>query len=559
MTRPSWLVPVGYLLLSCLLAQGLLSDPAHSTLAGGRSDLGLLVWFMGHTSTAVLHHGGHGLLFTDALNAPTGVNLMWNCCLLLPGLLLVPVTALGGPVLSLNVLVVLGPALAAWSAYLCSRRFLTRTDARVVTGLVFGFSPAIVAASRGHLQLTLLALVPPMLLLVTDLATGRGRPVVRGGLLGLLAACQLLTGEEVLALTAVVAAVLLLVLAVQRPHEVVGRLVPMAQGLGAAAGAFLVVAGYPLWIQLHGAQQTNGPAQAPDTYVLDPSELLLGSRQALDLLPLNGLFGWTPSNASEALGFLGVPVLVLLTAVVWHRRRDVVARTTAITAVAVMLLALGPTLHLAGTRTGFPLPWGVLDGAPLASSLLPVRWMLLVDLLVALLVGLAIESLPAGGTRRWVAAGWVGLCLLTLVPAPLPGIAPTRTPAFFTSGHLRGTVLIVPMSGGGDARAMLWQAESGADVRLPGGFFLGPGPHHRPATGAFPSRLLQRRLFAVGSGRAVAVNDTVRAQSREDLAYWGVGTVVLGPTDHEDELRQFLTAVLGREPEGTGGVWLWRV
>ena len=42
------------------------------------------------------------------MNAPQGINLMWNTPMLLPGVLFAPLTLLAGPQASLTVLMTLG-------------------------------------------------------------------------------------------------------------------------------------------------------------------------------------------------------------------------------------------------------------------------------------------------------------------------------------------------------------------------------------------------------------------------------------------------------------------
>jgi hypothetical protein len=63
------------------------------------------------------------LLVAHHLNYPDGVNLMWNTSLVLPGLVLAPLTTRFGPVLSFNVLLVLAYGLSAWCAYLAIVRW----------------------------------------------------------------------------------------------------------------------------------------------------------------------------------------------------------------------------------------------------------------------------------------------------------------------------------------------------------------------------------------------------------------------------------------------------
>ena len=564
--RPRWRLPLlvllGYAAVGALRAAPLLSHPLHGTLGGGRGDVALFLWFVSHTSTALVHDHGHGLLVTYALNAPHGVNLMWNTSLLLPGALLAPVTATAGPVLSLNLIIVLGPVLSAWSAYLCSGRFLTRTPARVVVGLVFGFSPALMAASVGHFHLTLLMLVPPLLLLTVDAVTGHRGPVRSGLLLGLVVACQILVGEEVLALSGVAVVVLVALLAVQRRQQVRARVLPVLRAAGIAGAVTVLLAGYPLYVQFFGPQHVRGEVQSLDTIVLDPAQLVVPAPEvALQHNLFERVLHVTPLNGSESMGYVGAPLLVLLAVVLWVRRRDLVARTAGLAAAVLAVLALGYTLHLAGHRTGIPVPWKLSSGLPVIGNVLPVRWMLLVDLFVALLVGVAVELVPRAGRRRPVAAALLVLCLVPLAPRLSGPSQPTRTPAYFAGegSSLRDTVLLLPVPTASDVVAMKWHAEAGTRFPIPGGYFIGPRRDGRAGFGTCPRRPTEQVLLQLAfSGTPVQLTPTLRRHARDDLAYWGARTVVLGPAPYEPVLLDFVTTLLHRAPERTGGVWVWR-
>lgn len=564
--RGALLALAGYLAVGLVVFAPSVRHPFHSTLDGGRGDVGIFLWLLSNTSKALLQGHGHGLLVTHALNAPLGLNTLWNTGILLPAAVLTPVTALGGPVLTLNLIIVLGPSLSAWSAYLCSGRVLARTSARLVTGLVFGFSPAVLAASLGHFHLTLLMWVPPILLLTFDAATGRHGPLRSGVLLGLLVALQLLTGEEVLVLVAVAAVVLVLVLAVQFPRGVRARLRP---GLAAAVVALVttvLLVGYPLFVQLFGPLRVQGSIQPPDYYVLDPLRTLVPSpRVLLRSASLEARLHPLPLNASESMGYLGLPLVVLLGVVVWWRRRDVATRTLAVTASVLWVLALGYTLHLAGRRTGIPMPWRLSARVPVVGSLLPVRWMLVIMLLVAVLVGMAVEALPPVRLHRAAGAAGIALCLLPLLPVRSPAGQPTGTPRFFTEAgrDLRGTVLVVPVPRPVHNEAMIWAAEAGVGFAMPGGYFVGPGAPGRPGANRpqfgddpRPTEAQLLRLDATGLLTPISSDD--RARARDDLAFWQVRTVVLGPARHEQVLLSWLTRLLHRAPQHLQGVWIWR-
>jgi hypothetical protein len=148
------------------------SSPTTSTLKGGNGDTAIFIWFLRWVPYALQH--GRDLLVTHHLNYPDGVNLMWNTSLPLPGLLLAPVTAAWGPVLSFNLLLVLAFALSAWCGYLVIRRFAPGHVAAAVGGLVYGFSPAIRGQSH-HLHMSLAFLVPLMLLAVHEILVRQRR------------------------------------------------------------------------------------------------------------------------------------------------------------------------------------------------------------------------------------------------------------------------------------------------------------------------------------------------------------------------------------------------
>src|SRR5439155_15851733 len=102
----------------------------------------------------------------------------------------------------------------AFVAYVAIRRITGSVPGALVGGAVYGFSPFMLVHGLGHAQL-IIALFPPLvLLLLHDLGTGRRSPRSAGLLLGAAAAAQLLTGEEILAMTALTAAVGVLALAV---------------------------------------------------------------------------------------------------------------------------------------------------------------------------------------------------------------------------------------------------------------------------------------------------------------------------------------------------------
>jgi hypothetical protein len=561
--RTHLLVLLGLLVLGLLQCAPLLSHPRSETLAGGGRDISIFLFFLSNTSHSLVHGHLGNVMVMHTLNAPLGVNSMWNTSLLLPGVVLTPVTALAGPILSLNLIIVLGPVLSGWSAYLCSGRFLRRTSARVVTGALFGFSPGLLAANNGHFHLTLLMLVPPILLLTVDAVTRHRPPLLSGVLIGLCVTCQVLIGEEVLALTGGTVAVLLAVLAVQRLSLVREVLRPLLLTTAWVLGTVLLTAGPFLAVQFFGPQSVREAVSAPDTIVLDPTALVVPPPAILSRglgLPLDT---WDLSDA-ERMGYLGLPLLLLLAVVAFRGRHDLVTRTAAVSATVLAIFALGFTLHLNGHATGIWMPWKLTDGLPLLGNILPVRWMLMSQLLTALLVGLALDA--AGSTRitsrgRAASGAVVALCLLPLIPRTSGPGTSTHTPDWFTTAgqHVTSPVLVVPLPRPASPEAMTWAAVGGTHFPLVGGYFIGPHKDQVGGFGTYPVRPTEHLLDLISAtGATLRVSTGVKLRAQADLTYWGTRTVVLGPSTREQPYLAFLSALLGR-PERTGGVWVWAV
>src|ERR1700739_1848436 len=176
-------------------------------------------WSLRYTATAI-EHFRLPPLSTTAMIAPHSVNLMWNTSLLLPGIVITPVTALFNAQIGLTSLLVIGFAGSAASMYYVRRRWQVSQLAAFLGGALYGFSPALVDSGIGHYSLVL-AILPPLIIdRVLRLVTRQGAPWRNGIWLGLLVAAQLFVSEEALVDTVIATVILLVVLALCRPREV---------------------------------------------------------------------------------------------------------------------------------------------------------------------------------------------------------------------------------------------------------------------------------------------------------------------------------------------------
>ena len=219
--------------------------------AGDVEDVNQATWFIRYTATATEHFRLPALT-TVAMNAPHGVNLMWNTSLLLPGMVVTPITLLFGPQVSLDALLFIGFAGSAIAMYYFLRRWNASMLAAALGGALYGFSPALVNSGIGHYSLVI-AILPPLIAdRVLRLVTGRGAPVRNGIWLGLFVAAELFVSEEALVDTVIAVVIVLVLLALCRPHEVVSRIRPLAVGLVTGGIIAVVLCARALWVQFHG-------------------------------------------------------------------------------------------------------------------------------------------------------------------------------------------------------------------------------------------------------------------------------------------------------------------
>jgi len=394
-----------YLIAAVVVTWRLWADPASHAVAGNPNDADLFAWFARYDATAIVHARLPALV-TAAMNAPQGINLMWNTSILLPGVLLTPVTLLFGPQAALTVLMTAGYAGSAASLFLVLRRWEASTGAAALAGAVYGFSPALLQASVGHYNLQF-AVLPPLIADAGLRLCLRSRAPVRDGLwLGLLVTAQLFTGEELLLLTGTAGVLIVAVLALGRPRAVPARIAPAAIGLGVAAGVTLLLAGYALWVQFLGPLTQRGSSFTPDFYKNDltgfvtPSGYLL-FHTAASAAAAARYQGGPP----EYLGYLGWPLIAVLAVIALACWRRPAIRATAVTLAVLELLSLGGHPLVSGTpQAGVTLPWHWLEGIPVLGTALPDRLSIVADGVAAALLAFGVDRARAWSAARRAAA-----------------------------------------------------------------------------------------------------------------------------------------------------------
>ncbi len=556
-------------------------DP-HATIGCVCGDPVQQSWFLGWTAWALLH--GHNPLLTNAMYYPAGLNLISNTSMPLLGLVATPVTALVGAVASFNLLMWLSFPLSAMSSYLVVRKWTHSNLASAVAGLLYGFSPYMVAQGYGHLFLVFVPL-PPLIFyalyrIVVEL---RGRPARWGALLGLLVASQCLISLEVALTTALMASCGLIVLGLTRGRRFdAERRRATLRALGPAVLVAALILAYPVWVGLYGARHvtisSHGGLATP--YVADLLGALIPTtyeRVAPAVLTrLANTF--TFASLTENGSYLGLPLIVLLgyCTLRWRRERLILFSTSM--AILAVVLSLGPTLVVATHHTSIPLPWDLLGRIPLLTNALPSRLALYGDFFVSIALALSLaqwirerqsnarELVEPSRRRRLARASalaLVVLCVVTLLPRwPVAtATVSTAVPSFFTTGEALqipddSVVLTYPFTIDPYDQPLLWQLDADFRWKLLGGFALIPGEFPTPKT-THVTRFLEFWTHDY-VGRPPVLDSALVQEFRDYLKKNHVAAVVLEPSAvNARKVLPLFTRALGATVR-EGGIDLWR-
>jgi hypothetical protein len=537
-------------------------DPAHRTI-GIPGDSYLFVWFIRWSEFALANH--HNPFVSTYMNYPFGLNVMWNTSVLLPGILFSPVTAGFGPVVTYNLLMTLGLALSAWTATLAIRRWVSSTVAATAGGALYGFSPYMFAHAAGHLHLTIAIFPPLVMILLSQILAGRASPALLGVLLGLATAGQILTGEEIVASTAIATAAAIFWAMVVARSRIKGVLRRASISLGVAASVASVLAAVPLALQFLGPRRITSDIQPHNLYVTDLLNFVVPTGfQALTPAQAVPIISHFTGNAVEWDAYLGIPLIAILVATIILARRQRFVLVAGLTALTMAVLSLGPRLHMAGVDTGVHLPYRVLDRLPVLGTLLPARLGLYVYLAAGVLVAVFVNALIAARRRPGGVAG--AILLAAAVASLFPSVpflsAAATTPDFFlttaTSRLAPGQVLLVAPAFGAEAsRPMLWQAEAEMRFRITAGYFVGPADNGTSVIGSSPS-VFGTVLGPISGGQPPPeLDQALRSALMAELSTRQVRGVVVGPMEHQVEAVKLFTDLLGRHPTSDGGVYVW--
>ncbi|HEV3211851.1 MAG TPA: hypothetical protein VGZ03_00505 [Acidimicrobiales bacterium] len=530
------------------------------------------VWFLGWPAYALQH--GLNPLYSTWMNYPSGLNLMENTSMPLLGIVFAPITWLAGPVVTYSLVLRLGMLTSACSAQWVGRRLGLSRPSSFLAGLLYAFSAIEIVEGNGHAFLTFVPLPPLIGYAVYAAAAGRLRARRAGVVAGLLLGAQALISLEVALLTAVACVVGLVVAGVCYPRAVTrARVATLASGAAWALGVLAAVLVAPL-LSYFGRGHFWGPAHADQTIFRANLRSVVVPGRFTWLSPIGVHLPHAIVFVRENGAYLGILVVAVLVAVAIRGWRVPLVRIATVTLLVLLVLSLGDRLNVTGSVTGVPLPFALLAKLPFMDALSPVRFFIVIGLLVGLLCAWGLDRAmawartgdapvrPFGWVRAAVVAlGALAVCL-SLAPARAYPTSPTNVPGWLDSARGRtlvpdgAVVLFYPYPSLVDNQPMLFQAADGFRYKIIGGrgivktsrsnrHAIGPlSPYELPAvflrasTGelatppsatffALPplpphdaATVRQFRTFATVNGvTAIVVNDATAPGARLAIAY----------------------------------------
>ena len=335
-------------------------------------------------------------------DVPHGINLAQNTASPLLGLLAAPFTLVLRPLVIVNLLMVVSMPISATAAFVVLRMWRVWWPAAAMGGLIYGFSPYMVGQGVGHPELMFVPLPPFIAMTVVSILQRRGSPRRLGIQFGLLVAAQYLISPEVLAVVAVLTVVGVLCVVVRQPSAVSELARAAAVPVAFAIGVAVILLIYPFWMMFAGPQHFAGPTFPLLNGIRNDtlSFVVHGPMQrvSLGLEPhWEGIMA--VSSPTEAGGYIGIPVLILLGFFIWRSRRSPRMQLTTVLFIVAAVLSLGPYLTFDGRATHFPLPFLVLAHLPLLDNILPSRISFEMDACLAAAIAFGLDDVHGGQAR----------------------------------------------------------------------------------------------------------------------------------------------------------------
>ena len=459
------------------------------------SDTAVAIWNLWWVKKALL--SGHSPFFSNLILYPYGVSLIFHGMVLAKAILATPLHLAVTPWTVYNVLVLLAFPTAGFGMYLLARHLTASIPAAWVAGLIYGFSPYMLARSLGHLNYLSSDWIPFYILCLFKMVQhNRPRWTIGAGVFLLLTAYS----EYYYLIYLILFTGCYLCYVLWQKKDGIRNTRFLLNFL--CLGGILVIGFSPvLWVLLGGGQTgfvyagwSGSGKYGADLlafFTPPPGSFLYGDWST------NLFARFTGSNRTEATVFAGYAVCLLVGYAVFRIRSEPDVRMWLWITLIFTILSLGPLLHIAGNfvfglgrvRFAIPLPYIFFHHIPfLKGARVPARFDIMVQLGLAVLCAYSLRELLRHFHRMWPVAGGIFLLIsIEYLRLPFP-TTPVKIPEVYrkiASERQEGTLLEIPLG---------WGTGWGVTGRLLELQQLYQIVHGRPLISGFASRIAGDKL-----------------------------------------------------------------
>ena len=438
-----------YLIFSCLYFAPANLTQLGTHLFSNGGDPQQFVWLYNWWPYSLTHHLNP--FITRYTWYPLGYNLSWATSIAGLSLIMLPVTLLGSALLSFNLMALLAPVLGATACFYLLYYLTKKFIPALLGGYVYGFSSFNLGHLLGHPQMYADFLLPIIALLFMLYFDRRIRKWPYIILTSALLALQFSISEEIFA-TFWFFSIVTMILFYWLSPQIRRQLIAGAKALLFIIPLVLLLIIPYIYNMILSRHEVPAIIHPISPFSINLANYFIPTQ--ITWLGGNALVGLThyfTGNISENGAYIGLPFLLILAIITLKYWQVKPFRTLIVAIGTLMLLALGPRLHLAGQAgSSIPLPWALFERLPLFNSAQPDRFTVYIFLLLAIILALWLSQ-----PKDRIAWSYKYLAVLVGIVFIIPNIgmytwSRVQVPVYFHRSvlqhHLRqnSNVLILP-------------------------------------------------------------------------------------------------------------------
>jgi hypothetical protein len=437
-TRPmiEWLVLAVILLVFLKVIMGPAFFSATSYV-GELGDANVFQWYIGWIWYALLHH--QDVFVTPVFNYPHMTHIMEVTSVPMLGFLFGWLYSVVGLNAAFNLIFMMNYAMILIFGALSLQRLGINRYLSAIGGFLFMLMPYISSQELGHVNLYFVGFhFLAFYLLASHLTATRPLKWIEGALLGATIIAIFYTSMETCLSFFLFLGIMLIFIIIYNRLELWSRIklsVTRSYMIGLCVPLILSIPGLANFFT-----DTSHKSLVSRGFVVNFVNDLLAFIIPTHIYQVHNTFSDSivakfTGNFSEWNGYLSVPAIIFIIICILLNRKQKSTQISASAFITILILSLGPALHISGKATHILLPWEFLSHLPLIQDVLPARLSLYMQFSAVVINTLGLQTLYEHylSSRSWqsrikftaglVSVGLVAIFWLPAIPLKTSTIA----------------------------------------------------------------------------------------------------------------------------------------